>query len=125
MSLVGAGLVLVGAALAMMAWMSSPPNKIVRATFNKIQPGMSAADVEHLIGARPGKHGPPRRLGDNAKIDWGVYDSDPNRHMRWSGNDGDIDVCLNQFGLVIGASFVFHSDAAPPIWTRTLRLFGL
>lgn len=87
--------VLVGAYALL--WLTAPPERIDRATFERLRVGMTEGEVEELIGAPPGDYTrdppepePPRVLNDEPRLTL----------SRWAGPDGRIVVFFDHQGRI-------------------------
>jgi hypothetical protein len=121
--LLGAGLLvmLAGMGLATMQWHTAPKHQITSEQTEKIQPGMSSADVEALFGVPPGLY----TAGDHVQFAFPmgpngrhVSDEDRQRCTRlvWVGDDVGVQVFFEENGKVLSYEHLW------PIRTRELFL---
>jgi hypothetical protein len=97
----------------------APRPRIDRDTAEQIQVGMTATEVERLIGAPPGRYsstGPP----------WHVIDPGfPGIKQEWDGDGGLIAVWLDEGGAVVRKEFFMIPRGHEPLVMRVRRWLGL
>jgi hypothetical protein len=111
-------------------WLTTPKKHVTRAAFDRIQEGMTLAEVEGLIGLPPGDH-----RTRPTRIVWGVrgpiiflepatqgrkYTS-----MEWIGDYGMICVWLDSEEKVVERAFTELRPDEPSLLDRLRKLMGL
>jgi hypothetical protein len=99
----------------MLLLLPAPPQHVSRADFDRIQAGMSLADVEVLLGGPPGDY-------RTVEVDLDVSGGSPEfhnvmsapevllgkrrfRHEWWQGNSGNVWVCFDENDRVVTKEF--------------------
>jgi hypothetical protein len=91
------------------AWLhvTSPPPDLSVEKYKRICEGMTEAEVEEIIGARPVGYGYFVGPGDVLEEDW----HSAVRWLRWSDSAGYLSVGLDADGRVSTKSFQYHSGS--------------
>ncbi len=89
-------------------WWVSPSDPVGWHSYRRVELGMTAAEVEAVIGLPPGSH---QKLAEGELL---VYDNaaEASRGTRngvkgcsWVGNAGNLTICLDAAGRVVGVTF--------------------
>ena len=88
--------------VAYLHFTSPPPNLSVE-SYERIREGMTEAEVEDIIGARPGGYGLFWGPGELRKEEWGT----PVRAIRWTDEFGYLTVGLDVNGRVCKKVYEF------------------
>jgi hypothetical protein len=102
---------------------TSPPPAISLASYERIAPGMTEAEVEQVIRARPGGYGPFWGPGETARWQSGAAA----RSVSWGSPDGILSVGYDAGGRVCGKWLEYDPQAEPshperwPVWRRLVE----
>jgi hypothetical protein len=97
-------LVLPGVALVLM----QPSDRISAATRDRIQPGMTAAEVEALIGLPAGNYSSPVPWLWRDEYHTGIKVQGAVSERIWTGKHGQLKVFFDANGKVVTAFFIAH-----------------
>ncbi|MDB5306219.1 MAG: hypothetical protein JWO38_421 [Gemmataceae bacterium] len=88
---------------------AAPPPALSQATYDRIHPGMTAQEVERVVGTRPGGYDWFLAPGEHLQEVWGT----PVRAAGWGNRDGILTVGYDAEGRVCLKALEYHPAAAP------------
>ncbi len=122
LSFAGLLVVLAGVGALSVRWLTVPvTSHISEATVARIQPGMTKAEVERLLGGPPGDY-------TTRSMVWALEISrlvPPGTPASWLSDEGEATVYFDEEGLVTGAYFDHAFDGPESLLDRLRRWLGL
>jgi hypothetical protein len=88
---------------------TSPPPAISLDTYEQITLGMTQAQVEQLVLARPGGYGPFWGPGETLR----EGTAEPARWVQWGSSDGLLSVGFGEAGQSCAKRLEYHPQATP------------
>jgi hypothetical protein len=108
---VAVGLALTGALMPLA--LPRPPSRVTWANFERVKVGMSREEVEALLGP-PGDY----RTAPTAVLQLGPLYSPEGKVERWKGDEGWVEVGVDEHAVVTGKKFQATGKAELSAWGR-------
>jgi hypothetical protein len=109
-------------------WWTAPNHRLGWSGYHRIQLGMTEQEVEQILEVPPGSHlnvpeGELRVYDHAAAASKGTADAA--KGYSWVSNEGNLGICVNDAGVVVGVSFTPLRPENPSFFDKVRRWLRL